>query len=44
MDVYPVDRIHSNGKMVVWSTYVPDIRWNERSFSDIMVIGLKPGT
>ena len=41
MDVYPVDRIHSNGKMVVWSTYVPDIRWNERSFSDIMVYRIK---
>lgn len=32
-----VDRLHSNGNMVVWTTEVSDIRWGQRSYADIVV-------
>jgi hypothetical protein len=41
IDLNPIDRIHSNGKQVVWASYVPDVRWGERSYSDIMLYDIK---
>ncbi len=43
LDINPVDRIHSNGSSVVWSTYSPDVRWGERSYSDIVKYSVKTG-
>lgn len=34
------DRIHTNGKRIVWSETISDIRWGERSFSNIIVYDL----
>jgi hypothetical protein len=39
-EINPIDRIHSNGKFVVWSSEVPDLRWGERTYSNIMVYDL----
>lgn len=38
--INPSDRIHSNGKLIVWATTTPDIRWTEQSFSDIVVYNI----
>jgi Tol biopolymer transport system component len=35
--IAPVDRVNSNGEIVVWASESPDIRWAERSYSNIMV-------
>lgn len=32
-----IDRIHSNGRKVVWATTFTDIRWGQKEFADIMV-------
>lgn len=43
-EINPVDRIHSNGSLVVWSTETADIRWSERSYSNIIVYDVKADT
>jgi Tol biopolymer transport system component len=43
-EINPVDRVHSNGHLVVWSSETADIRWGERSYSDIMVYDLDAGS
>lgn len=37
----PIDRIHSNGRIVVWSSETAALRWGQRSFADIMRYDLK---
>ncbi|MDA3893251.1 MAG: hypothetical protein PF517_16435 [Salinivirgaceae bacterium] len=39
--INPTDRIHSNGSNAVWSTTIPDIRWPEQSYSDIVLFNIK---
>ena len=39
--INPADRVHSNGKLIVWAATFPDIRWTEQSFSDIAVYNIK---
>jgi hypothetical protein len=41
--INPIDRVHSNGSLVVWSTEKAAIRWGERSFSDIFTYNLNTG-
>lgn len=40
-EINPVDRVHSNGKQVVWSIETASIRWGERSYSNILIYDLK---
>jgi hypothetical protein len=40
-EINPIDRIHSNGELVVWSIETASIRWSERSYSNIEVYNLK---
>jgi hypothetical protein len=43
LELNPVDRIHSNGKEVVWSSITADIRWGQRTYSDILIYELSTG-
>ncbi len=36
-EINPSDRIHSNGHQVVWCESYPDMRWEERNWSDIKI-------
>ncbi len=39
-EINPIDRMHSNGHFVVWSSETSAIRWWNRSFADIMIYDL----
>jgi Tol biopolymer transport system component len=39
--INPIDRIHSNGRFVVWSSETADFRWGQRSYADIMIYDLQ---
>jgi hypothetical protein len=43
IEINPIDRIHSNGKSVVWSSVTADLRWGQRSYADILLFSLKSG-
>jgi hypothetical protein len=39
--INPLDRVHSNGKQVVWSSYTSHARWGEKGYSDIILFDLQ---
>lgn len=43
IEINPIDRIHSNGKSVVWSSVTSDIRWGQRSYANILLFNLSTG-
>jgi hypothetical protein len=43
IEIRPVDRIHSNGKLVTWASRTTDIRWGQRDYSDILLYDLTTG-
>jgi hypothetical protein len=38
--INPIDRIHSNGQLIVWSSETADLRWGQRSYADVMIYDL----
>ncbi|MBI9066981.1 MAG: hypothetical protein JEZ09_06790 [Salinivirgaceae bacterium] len=40
LKINPIDRIHSNGKSIVWANVVANIRWTEQSYSDIILFDI----
>jgi len=43
IEINPVDRIHSNGTLVTWSSRVADIRWGQRDYAEILIYNLTTG-
>jgi len=43
IEINPVDRSHSNGKQIVWSSYAADLRWGQRDYSNICMYDLETG-
>jgi hypothetical protein len=43
IEISPKDRIQTNGEYVVWASESADLRWGQRSYSDIYIYRIRSG-